>query len=319
MMRAFIPARRGLSELPKGEPIAGALWIDLYRPQPEQSAAVAALGLEVPSLADMEEIEISNRLYRDEGADYLTVVLQGKTPEGDVVAGPVTFIIGAKRLVTVRHHSPRPFETFPDRADRSSSGHVTPDRMFLGLIEEIIARQADLLEGVGLMLDATAAQVFSGQHRGSDADLQARLEGVGQQSEINSRVRLAILSIGRALSFYGATMSELDEGDALRAIVKMHMRDLQSLEVHADFLSGRVGLVVDATMGMINLKQNVTMRILSVITALFLPPTLITSFYGMNFHNMPELDKPWGYPMAIGAMIGSAALTWLILKWKDWL
>lgn len=72
-------------------------------------------------------------------------------------------------------------------------------------------------------------------------------------------------------------------------------------------------------MGMINLRQNVTMRILSVITALFLPPTLIASFYGMNFRFMPELDQPWGYPMAIGAMLGSAGLTWLVLKIKGWL
>lgn len=319
MLRAFTPAKRGLTELPKDAPLSSALWLDLYRPLPEQVTAVAALGLEVPSLEDMEEIEISNRLYRDDAADYLTVVLQGRTPEGEIIAGPVTFIIGPDRLVTVRHHTPRPFETFPDRSERSSAGHNTPDRLFLGLIEEIIARQADLLEGVGRVLDDVASKVFGGRDRGSDSDLQARLEMVGQQSEVNSRVRLAILSVSRALSFYGATLGDRSEGKALRDIVKMHMRDLQSLEVHADFLSGRVGLVVDATMGMINLKQNVTMRILSVITALFLPPTLIASFYGMNFQNMPELEAAWGYPMAIAAMIGSAALTWLVLKWKDWL
>lgn len=319
MLRAYRPGPDGLIQLSPGEDPGAAMWVDLFCPQPEQIAAITALGVEVPSLADMEEIEISNRLYRAGGLDYLTIVLQGRSVEGETRAGPVTFIIGPARLITVRYHRPRPFDTFPDRAERSSAGHESPDRLFLGLIEDIIARQADLLENVGRVLDETAARVFSGQERGDDADLQALLERVGQQSEINSRVRLAILSLSRALSFYGATLDERPEGKALRGLVKMHMRDLQSLEVHADFLSGRVGLVVDSTMGMINLRQNVTMRILSVITALFLPPTLIASFYGMNFRFMPELDQPWGYPMAIGAMLGSAGLTWLVLKIKGWL
>ena len=48
-------------------------------------------------------------------------------------------------------------------------------------------------------------------------------------------------------------------------------------------------------------------------------PTLIASIYGMNFEVMPELDEPWGYPMALGLMATTAAATWLVLRWKHWL
>ena len=78
-------------------------------------------------------------------------------------------------------------------------------------------------------------------------------------------------------------------------------------------------LAVDTTLGMINLEQNNTVRILSVVAALFLPPTLIASIYGMNFEIMPELDEVWGYPMALVLMAATAGATWLVLRWKRWL
>jgi magnesium transporter len=70
---------------------------------------------------------------------------------------------------------------------------------------------------------------------------------------------------------------------------------------------------------MVNLAQNATVRIVSVVAVLFLPPTLIGTVYGMNFEIMPELHWPWGYPMSLGAMVLSALLTWLYFRWKGWL
>ena len=69
----------------------------------------------------------------------------------------------------------------------------------------------------------------------------------------------------------------------------------------------------------INLQQNNTVRILSVIAALFLPPTLIASIYGMNFANMPELQTSWGYVYALVLMGATTVGTYLFLRWKRWL
>lgn len=324
MLYAFQPGTRGLQRLGQESPMSPgselerALWIDLYRPLDSQAAAVAALGIEVPTLADMEEIEISNRLYREENADVMTVVLPGLTPDGAQISGPVSFILTERRLVTVRHHAPRSFETFPERADRSAAGCGSAERIFLGLIEEIIARQADLLEGVGRTLDRVSGQVLSGK-KISPSELQLALEEVGRQGELVGRVKLALLTLERALSFFDQTLGTNPQGKELRGVVKSQMRDIGSLTVHGDFLSSRVSLSVDATLGMINLAQNVTVRIVSVVAALFMPPTMIASIYGMNFHHMPELDNAWGYPLALGLMAASAVGTWAFFKWKDWL
>ncbi len=80
-----------------------------------------------------------------------------------------------------------------------------------------------------------------------------------------------------------------------------------------------MALASDATLGMVNLAQNATVRIVSTVAVLFLPPTLIASVYGMNFVHMPELAMGWGYPLALGLMLASALGTYLFFKWKRWL
>ncbi|MBF5078754.1 magnesium transporter CorA family protein [Paracoccus sp. NBH48] len=300
--------------------VADAAWIDLIQPNDAEIAQLRVLGVPVPSLAEMEEIELSNRLYREDGLDYMTAMLPGERAGGDRISMPVTFILSPDRLVTVRHHSPRPFLTYPERAERSTLGCGTPDRLFLGLVEEIIARLADILEGAGRTLDQTTAAVFERRAVAAASDrLQAALQDVGREAETMARVRLALLTVERMQAFYTATLEDRPEEGRLRAATRAQMRDIQALEVHADFLGGRVSLAVDTTLGLINLQQNNTVRILSVVAALFLPPTLIASVYGMNFTNMPELDEPWGYAFALILMGGTTLGTWLFLRWKGWI
>lgn len=319
MLFAYRPDQTRLVRLAPPADLSQALWIDLYRPLAGQLAEVAQLGLAPPTLADMEEIEISNRLYREGGADYMTVVLPGLSESKAPTSGPVCFILSPDRLVTLRHHAPRPFETYPERADKVGPGCDSPERVFLGLIEEIIGRMADILESIGRGLDEVAAGVYQGGTQGLRSDLlQAALERVGREGDLLGRVRLGLLTVERAVSFFGQSLASRAD-QALRPVVKGLMRDLQALEVHADFLGARLALTSDATLGMINLLQNVTVRIVSVVAALFLPPTLIASAYGMNFAHMPELAHPLGYPMALFLMLTSAVGTYLFFKWKRWL
>lgn len=319
MLRAYQARNNRLSPIPEGGDIGQAIWIDLYRPTAAEVAAMVPLGIAVPSLTEMEEIEISNRLYREEGADYLTIVLPGQSDSATPIAGPVTFILRPDRLVTVRHHAPRPFETFPPRADKGTPGCDSADHLFLGLMEEIVGRLADILEGVGRALDAVSRDVFSEAAQQDNAILQRALMQTGLQGELMSRVRLGLLSLERAMGYFSQSLSARHDPNGLRTIVKALTRDITALEVHVDFLSGRLSLAVDATLGMINLAQNVTVRIVSVVAVLFLPPTLIASIYGMNFKDIPELTWAYGYPYALSAMVVSAIGTYLIFKWRKWL
>jgi magnesium transporter len=319
MLHAYRVTGPKLEPLPDGEPLTAACWIDLFQPGPSEVDATQALGVEVPTLEDMEEIEISNRLYREDGIDYMTVVLPGRNEAGEHVSAPVTFILTPQQMFTARHHRLRPFETYPLRADKVGPGCSDPDRLFLSMVEEIIGRLADHLENVGKELDGVAREVYAEGGSADGAALQSALRRTGREGEAISRVRLALLTMERMLSYFGQTLHEAYRGESLRPLVKGFTRDLQALEVHADFLSSRVGLASDATLGMINLSQNQTIKIVSVVAAVFLPPTLIASIYGMNFDVMPELHWRWGYPMAVAIMLGAAVGTFLFFRWKKWL
>ena len=318
MLNAFRESSGRLERLAPADDLAAALWIDLDRPDPDEAARVALLGVEVPSLPDMEEIELSARLYREGDLTCLTVVLPGQSETPDPVAGPVTFILSPERLVTVRHHAPRPFVTYPDRAARVGVGCADPDRLFLSLMEEIVGRLADLLEGSGKVLDGLAARVYRDGQATDPAALKSALQGIGREAEQIGRVRLALLTLERALGFYGLGHSRKGT-EGLKTTVKGLVRDINALEVHADFLSSRVAMATDATLGMINLGQNQTIKIVSVVAVVFLPPTVIASAYGMNFEVMPELGWRFGYPMALGLMLASAVGTYLFFRWKRWL
>jgi magnesium transporter len=317
-----------LERLGPEAPLSEAIWIDLCQPQVEEAAAVqAALGVAVPTLADMEEIEISNRFYREGGIDYMTVILPGAQPDGGQTTGPVTFILTATQMLTVRHHAPPPFETFPARADRSSTGCGSHLHLFLGLAEEIVARLADLIEGTGRELDATVTMVLSGSEGTlQQEELEAALRSVGGQGEALARVRLGLLTVERMLGVFALWITDKEAAGGLKGFIKSLTRDIDALEVHADFLSGRVGLATDTTLGVISLaqnaialEQNATSRILSVVAVLFLPPTLIASIFGMNFAWMPALAWAGGFPLAMGLMVGSAAGTWAFCRWQGWL
>lgn len=319
MIQAYKTASGRLARLAEDEPLSNSVWIDLYRPLPAQIAEVEGLGVSVPSIEEMQEIEISSRLYREDGVDYMTVVLPGKNVEGAAVLAPVTFIICGKRLITVRHHNPGPFESFPARAGRGTLGGLDVSGIFLGLADEVIARFADILEEIGAALDDLSLRVFSDDARHAGPSLRGALKTIGQVGDRVGRVRLGLLTMERALSFYGQTLRDKPGRKKINETIQALQNDIAALGVHADFVYSRISLVDDATLGMISLEQNDAVRIFSVVAVLFMPPTVIASVYGMNFKEMPELSWFWGYPFALGMMVASGALTYVIFKWRNWL
>ena len=318
MLYAHKSLGTSLAPLAADEPLDNAVWVDLYRPLDAQIAQGDKRGVRAPPLEHMEESEMSNRIYRQDDVSHITAVLPGQLPDGKFAAMPVTFILTSHRLVTVRHHAPRPFHTYPPRAGLAPTCPDCADGVFLGLVDDIVAYLADMSESAGYAVEQVSADVFGPTDQRRAAQLESALQRTGSQAEIMSRVRLGLLSLGRVLAFYNLMMTS-HKGTPLRQNAKAIMRDIQSLEVHADFLSTRVQLIVDATMGMINLQQNRTMRILSVVAALFLPPTLIASMYGMNFDHMPELHWRYGFLWALGLMVASATGTWLLARVMKWL
>jgi len=95
--------------------------------------------------------------------------------------------------------------------------------------------------------------------------------------------------------------------------------DINSLDEFETSLANRIQFLLDAATGFISIAQNDVVKVLTVVSVAGVPPVLIVGVYGMNFHYMPELSWPWGYPFAMALVVLSTIIPVLWFKWRDWL
>jgi magnesium transporter len=191
--------------------------------------------------------------------------------------------------------------------------------VLVGLLDALIDRVADVLERIGLEVDGISHEIFEHSSKPSGGDFQDILRRLGLRGDLTSKVRESLVGIGRLLMFFAQASTISKTAKELRNRLRTMSRDVRSLTDHASFLSSKINFLLDATLGMINIEQNAIIKIFSVVAVVFLPPTLIASLYGMNFAYMPELQWPFGYPMALALMVGSALAPLLYFKRRGWL
>jgi magnesium transporter len=297
-------------------------WMDLLDPTKEEEGALERyLGIDIPTREEREEIEISSRLYHQDGAAFMTATLPAQTEGEAPLIAPVTFVLAGKRLITIRQHEPRAFQTFPARAEKVSMACSDGETILIALLEAIVDRLADVLEHVGRDIDRISHEVFQ-LHQAKPTksrDFQKLLEGIGRKGDLTSDIRDSLATLERLIGFLAHVTTQRKSNKDIRERVKTIARDVRSLADHASFLSQKNTFLLDATLGMINIEQNAIIKIFSVAAVVFLPPTLVASIYGMNFEVMPELHWLIGYPFAICLMIVSAILPFLYFKRRGWL
>jgi magnesium transporter len=304
--------------------LSQALWIDLEAPtDAEEDAVEAALGLDIPTREDMQEIEVSSRIYREGGVLFLTAQVIASPEAREAEIGPVTFAVLPDRLVSVHYHHPRSLSYFADWAARHDTVLETGLDALLGLLEAVVDRLADILEAEARQHELLSRAIFAAHRPSGKAEtLQAVVQRIGRAEAMNGKVNESLATILRLLTYLTAT-PEAAEGPCLQPrqlpMALAQLQDLRSLREVAQAQSDKVRFLLDATLGVINIRQSDVIKIFSVVAFVFLPPTLIASIYGMNFKHMPELEWPWGYPMAVGLMVVSALVPYFIFKWKKWL
>ncbi|MEO6945443.1 MAG: magnesium transporter CorA family protein [Nitrobacter sp.] len=300
-----------------------AVWIDLDKPTPEEDRAVERLaGIAVPTREDMQEIEISSRLYVENGARYMTASLMCGTDTGTPRITPITFILSNHRLVTVRYDAPKPFTLVESKLARGAAHGTTGEAVLLELLDAVIDRCADILERAGADVDQVSHDIFEPDESARTGHAKRYSEiliTIGRKGDLTSKVRESLVSIGRLVTFVTAEADSVKWSKEMRAQLKTMQRDVASLTDHASYLSNKITFVLDAMLGVVNLEQNNIIKLFSVMAVVLMPPTLIASIYGMNFKMMPELDWPHGYPFALALMVMAAVLPYVFFKWKRWL
>jgi magnesium transporter len=303
--------------------LASAIWIDMIEPSKEEELEVEALlGIDAPSREEMRGVESSSQLYHEGNATVMTIRVLSVSGRPSPALVATTFILTPERLVTLRYAESTAFRTSAARAAKEAGAFNSADAAMAGLVEAIVDRVADVLEGIGDELDQLSSQLFTQNNEITqgiaNTDLHSVLKGIGRNGDLASRTRECLHSISRIMPVLQSEEASRSSKEIAKRLVTVH-KDVKSLLDHATFLTSKVQFLLDSALGLISIQQNAIIKIFSVAAVIFLPPTLIASIYGMNFEHMPELKWVFGYPFALGTMVVSAILPYWYFKRRKWL
>ena len=320
MINVFVLQNGRLSQIPieSREDLVNVtpVWLDLTDPSDEERDWVSSIfGVMLPDEDEVKDIEASARYYEADNGDLhlrSDFLLEEDEDESRVVT--VAFILARNMLFSLHNDDLTVFRLVRMRA-RSRPGSIGDFKdVLLDLYSTDVEYSADALEGIYQNLEEVSRSVL--QKDISDQDAAASLNAMAREEDLNGRIRRNMMDTRRAVSFMmrGRLLSP-DQFDDARQI----LRDIESLDGHTAFLFDKINFLMDATVGFININQNKIIKIFSVASVAFLPPTLIASIYGMNFRILPELDWSFGYPFAIVLMIASAVTPFLYFRRRGWL
>ncbi len=323
MLSVYVPHGSSLERVPVepgNAPSEAAVWVDLFSPTVQEDKLVEGLlGIAVPTREEMQEIEVSSRLYVENGARYMTATLMCHSDSATPKATPVTFILSGHRLATVRYDEPRPFAIVEHKLARACPPKLSGDTVLMDLLDAVIDRAADIQERIGAEIDQISHTIFEPDEDAGPPSYSDVLKALGRKGDLTSKVRESLVSIGRLLLFLSHEAETMKWTKDTRAQLQSMQRDVLSLTDHASYLSNKITFLLDAMLGVVNIQQNNIIKIFSVAAVVLMPPTLIASIYGMNFKHMPELDWHYSYPIVLVVMIMAAILPYVYFKWRKWL
>ncbi len=302
----------------------GELWIDLHKADEARlREAEVATGLHLPRLEDLQEIETSSRLYVEGGALFMSFPVLTPYQHGEPTRSvPVGLVLQPHRLVTLHYLDAPIFDQAIERAKGIANANAlaaTSSEIFVAVLEEVVEHVADVLERGNEEMDRISQLIFrdAPDQPGVTAQMRRTLRGIGRLGELVTKLRETLLGISRMLPFLTAHAIWIPS--ELKPRLETVLLDVRSLLDHDSHLSQRVQFLQEATLGFINIEQSNIIKIMTVVSVVAMPPTLIASIYGMNFEHMPELKWEWGYPLSLALIVLSAVLPLLWFRSRRWL
>jgi len=291
--------------------LSSAIWLDLLEPTGEEREMLQeGLGQSLASFLELEDIEASARFFEDEDGLHLHSFFYCEDEENYADLASVAFTIRDGRLFTLRDRELPAFRLYRMRSRSQRLLECNAYEVLLDLFETKIEQLADVIENVYADLEKLSRVILNGTQ---DEAFNEALNTLTEQEDTSSKVRLCLMDTQRALGFLvRLPPNQLEQAREI-------LRDIESLQPHNESLFQKVNFLMQAAMGYINIEQNKIMKFFSVVSVMFLPATLVASTYGMNFEFMPEIHFKYGYPMAIGLMIGAALTPYIYFKRKGWL
>jgi magnesium transporter len=299
--------------------LSDSIWIDLLYPtKDEEKILETFLGFGIPTLDEMVEIELSSRLYSENGNLFMTSLMISNSNSPDSVLEPVTFILTGTQLITIRYVESQSFKLFLVRLNKVKIVYDDALILLIDLLDVSVDRLADILEYIGHGVDDYSKNIFHPNYVSTKLNYHKLLQQIAVSSDLNTKAQESLVTFNRLIAYLSQAKTTKLDKDRKTKLAALR-NDILSLSQHTHFLTSKVSFLLDATLGLVSIEQNNIIKIFSVAAVIFLPPTLIASIYGMNFQFIPELKWKYGYLGAIGLILLAAWAPYKFFKYKKWL
>ncbi len=295
-------------DLLKQIPLESFLWIDLNDvPEDAESELEQFLKIYIQEEEEMEEIEISSRYMETED----TLVANSNFLLDNFEEEPISFIVKNHILVSVRSQELRSFNETVKKMFANQRNYPNGFYVLVALLETRVEYDADMIEDLAKEITQLSNRLKTDDDVSDDI-----LIAIKELQEKTMLIRENIIDKQRVCS--NMLKSELFPNDA-KTKLSIIIKDINSLFEHIRFSFDRLEYLQDTFLGLVNIQQNKIIKIFTIVSVIFLPPTLIASMYGMNFDVMPELHWKYGYIWAIALLILFVAGILWFFKRRKWL
>ena len=291
----------------KSNPIQNFLWIDLIDVDEEvENELEDFLKIYIQEEEEMIEIEMSSRYIETND----TLVVNSNFLLSNFETDPVSFILKNNILITVRSQELISFHETVKKISANPKNYPTGAHVLVALLETRVEFDADMIENMTQKITQLSNSLTLQE---ADEELLSEIKNLQEKTML---LRENIVDKQRVVS--SMLRSEFIPAE-LQPKLTIIVKDINSLVEHIKFSFDRLDYLQDTFLGYVNIEQNKIIKIFTIVSVIFMPPTLIASIYGMNFHFMPELDKKWGYPVAILVMVLSILFILYYFKKRKWL
>lgn len=303
---------------------ANMVWIDMHAPSVDEKKYIEkCFNIDVLTSEEISRIEVMSPFYKSKEAYYMTLTTINKSENGHFDGTPFTSVMTNSCLITLHYSEMNVIETFLNLTKHETDIYKTPAILLSALTEVFIHDVGEILEKTGNEMDTLIQNVFDKRNAPENTvntnNYNEIIAKIGNTGNTISRCRESLVSINRLIIYFTQVEREKTVYKEHGLRLKHISREINSLTEYANFLSQRISFLLDATLGLLSVEQNVIVKVFTIASAVLMPPTLIASIYGMNFHHMPELALEYGYPIALFLMFISAVIPFQYFKKKGWL
>jgi magnesium transporter len=292
------------------------IWVDLFAPTPDEVTAVLEDLFAFHPLAIEDCLTLSRYPTIEDYEDYLFLVMHAVAfnKEEQFSTTELNFFIGKSFLVT--HHS-QPLVTINSTIERLKKNPTVisrgMDRLAHVLLDTMVDAYQPVLDDFTKEVHALEDEVFDNKKSEPTVmkDFRERKREISHFQEIVRPQRDVVTRMARG------------EFKLIRPVLLPYFRDLLSninrIDAAAHTLNDQLYLTLDVYLNKASYETNEIIKVLTLLTAVTLPAILVSTWYGMNFKDMPEYDFPHAYPVVAGIVIAFTTGMVLWLRKKKWL